>query len=753
MAQTYMNFSQAQQQLANIAAIDYFFARDMVFALSSRSASKSANNSNISIEQEHILIHLFMALSESLRAGHTCLPLAEISKVHWAVAFDEQGLCSHQGYVFPSLEILSSLLELLNIDIDAQQPIVIDHNNLYMRRYYQFEYELSQGINERLKQQTSVSLSEISSIVNKLFPLDKITNDQAPREQQTEIDWQKIAVANAINKSFAVIAGGPGTGKTYTVTKLLAALLMLNANRSDKQALEITLVAPTGKAAQRLSESIINAISGFKGLIDDNVLAVMPTQAKTIHRLLGVIPNSPNFRHNQNNLLSCDVLLIDEVSMVDLPMMTRIFRALKSDAKVILLGDADQLPSVAVGSVLADISPRPHRGYSEENLGYLAQVCQLDSSQLKSSFEYTALTTSTYHDYLSFLIKSRRFDGEGGIGKLATHVIQGQATQSWQLLESSTVQKQNQLTLVDNNLSIWLAPLVNKYYQDIAQCHDIAQAFSMLAKFRVLCVTRQGEFGVDALNQALKRRGIKGKASEIKTLWRGNYQLDLVCPDSQDIQVIPIDANLPTHGYTAFINQALHNAKEQSPFIALISDALVPVKTNAVAMLAAWLKMDGVGLASGGIITDSHLIEYVGATYQQDGGVLMPYQGCPTSEAGYMAVTRLLRNISAPHPFCVVFRRELWQQLKGLNEQYSGYYALLDFSLRAQIADWRCVSVPQAQFVSKQESGLLTGTLMRDKQLFAEQWQDWLAQGDPYYNKNLDRKSQSTQFYINVMES
>jgi len=504
MAQTYMNFSQAQQQLANIAAIDYFFARDMVFALSSRSASKSANNSNISIEQEHILIHLFMALSESLRAGHTCLPLAEISKVHWAVAFDEQGLCSHQGYVFPSLEILSSLLELLNIDIDAQQPIVIDHNNLYMRRYYQFEYELSQGINERLKQQTSVSLSEISSIVNKLFPLDKITNDQAPREQQTEIDWQKIAVANAINKSFAVIAGGPGTGKTYTVTKLLAALLMLNANRSDKQALEITLVAPTGKAAQRLSESIINAISGFKGLIDDNVLAVMPTQAKTIHRLLGVIPNSPNFRHNQNNLLSCDVLLIDEVSMVDLPMMTRIFRALKSDAKVILLGDADQLPSVAVGSVLADISPRPHRGYSEENLGYLAQVCQLDSSQLKSSFEYTALTTSTYHDYLSFLIKSRRFDGEGGIGKLATHVIQGQATQSWQLLESSTVQKQNQLTLVDNNLSIWLAPLVNKYYQDIAQCHDIAQAFSMLAKFRVLCVTRQGEFGVDALNQWIK---------------------------------------------------------------------------------------------------------------------------------------------------------------------------------------------------------------------------------------------------------
>lgn len=505
MAQTYTNFNQAQQQLANIEAIDYFFAKEMIAALTT--------NVELFVEQksahELVLMHLFIALSASLRAGHTCLPLSEIAGVHWAVAYDEQGQCIQQGYVFPGIDLINSLLANLNIQPTAEQPLVFNNNSLYMRRYYQFESELTYAINERLKQETSISLADIKAVINQLFPCEQTLN-----EQPSEIDWQKVAVANAINKNFTVIAGGPGTGKTYTVTKLLAALLMLNNN--DEQALEISLVAPTGKAAQRLSESIIKAISGFKGLINDNILSAMPTQAKTIHRLLGVIPNSPNFRHNQKNLLSCDILLIDEVSMVDLPMMTRIFRALKPDAKIILLGDADQLPSVAVGSVLADIAPRPHCGYSSENLNYLAQVCQLDLTLLNNSFEQANIASNDHHDHLSFLVKSRRFDGEGGIGKLAAHVIQGQATQSWQLLESSTdkksstgqessaSQKPTQLTLVDNHLSTWLTPLVNKYYQGIAHCSEIEQAFTLLAKFRVLCVTRQGEFGVDAINQWIK---------------------------------------------------------------------------------------------------------------------------------------------------------------------------------------------------------------------------------------------------------
>jgi len=490
----YKSFFQAQQQLADVEAIDYFFAKEMLTALS--------KSTELSAEQEQILSHVFFALSVSLRSGHTCLPLTELAQQHWGEAFDDQGQCSHQGFIFPDKDSLFNVLTALDLSANAQQPIVFENNCVYMRRYYQFEQTLVQAIKVRLTQRLATSPEDIINVLQQLFP--PINNQQV-----LGVDWQQIAVANAMNKNFTVIAGGPGTGKTYTVTKLLAALVMLHDisrakvnEQSNNQALEIALVAPTGKAAQRLSESIISAITGFKALINKDVLAAIPSQAKTIHRLLGVIPNSPNFRHDQNNLLSCDILLIDEVSMVDLPMMSRIFRALKQNAKIILLGDADQLPSVAVGSVLADIAPRPHSGYSVDNANYLAQVCQLDVQLLNHAVKQTA----SYSDHLSFLITSRRFDGEGGIGRLAAHVIKGESTQSWQLLQAANQSEKNQLTLVEGNLYTWLSPLIKEYYQGISSCSTIDDAFALLAKFRILCVTRQGEFGVDAINQWVKEQ-------------------------------------------------------------------------------------------------------------------------------------------------------------------------------------------------------------------------------------------------------
>ncbi len=490
------SFAYAQQQLAGIEAIDYFFAKEMCQAI--------AINDDVS----ETLAHVFIALSVNHRAGHTCLALNDIADKCWGNAYDEQGQCTHQGFTFPDETKLTELLDALELTHNANDLLVFHHQNLYMRRYYHFETELEGFIQQRLAQKSTLDIDEVSACIQSLFPAPSLADEL----KDADIDWQKLAVANAINKNFSIIAGGPGTGKTYTVTKLLAALIMLAppTNPADKATsgnnpmLNIALVAPTGKAAQRLTESIVSAIAGFKSLIAPQVLSAIPSHAQTIHRLLGVIPNSPNFRHHQDNLLSCDVLLIDEVSMVDLPMMTRIFRALKADTKVILLGDADQLPSVAVGSVLADIAPRPHHGFSQANYHYLAQVCKIDELQLKSAFTHQ---TETPADYLSLLMKSRRFDGEGGIGKLANSVIQGDAAQSWQLLcankgvnKGTATLQSSQLSLVDGELSTWLLPLVKQYYQQISQCANIEQAFALLAKFRVLCVTRQGEYGVDAIN-------------------------------------------------------------------------------------------------------------------------------------------------------------------------------------------------------------------------------------------------------------
>ncbi len=526
------SFAYAQQQLAGIEAIDYFFAKEMCQVI--------VINDDVS----EILAHVFIALSVNHRAGHTCLALNDIAGKCWGNAYDEQGQCTHQGFTFPDETKLTALLDELELTHNANDLLVFHHQNLYMRRYYHFETELEGFIQQRLAQQNTLDINEVSACIQSLFPPSLASELKSSELEAEEIDWQKLAVANAINKNFSIIAGGPGTGKTYTVTKLLAALIMLahstnlanKATSDNNPVLNIALVAPTGKAAQRLTESIVSAIAGFKSLIAPQILSAIPCHAQTIHRLLGVIPNSPNFRHHQDNLLSCDVLLIDEVSMVDLPMMTRIFRALKADTKVILLGDADQLPSVAVGSVLADIAPRPHHGFSQANYHYLAQVCKIDELQLKSAFTYQ---TETPADHLSLLMKSRRFDGEGGIGKLANSVIKGDAAQSWQLLcanKGAAAQQGSQLSLVDGELSTWLLPLVKQYYQQISQCANIEQAFALLAKFRVLCVTRQGEYGVDAINHWIAERlSTQGNFAQSQQYYHGmpimisenDYQLGL----------------------------------------------------------------------------------------------------------------------------------------------------------------------------------------------------------------------------------
>ncbi len=505
----YTSFVQAQHEINNIEAIDYFFANEMIKALV---CSTKYKENVFNIKEQTILLHLFFTLSESLRLGHTCLPLTQVANDKWGFLSDENNVIIHHGFTFPSLSVLHNILSRLSIYSLDNQALVFENEKLYLRRYFQFEYELQKNIKKRLNVSSQYEQSAIKQCIETLF-----SQKTSKSLFNNEIDWQKIAVANSVNKNFSIIAGGPGTGKTYTVTKLLAAIIMLAQNRNNSdhpdscKNIKIALVAPTGKAAQRLSESIANAIKGFEGIIDANILRAIPTQAQTIHRLLGVIPNSPNFKHDQNNTLMIDVLLIDEVSMVDLALMTRTFRALKLTTKIILLGDANQLPSVAIGSVLGDIAPQPHVGFSHVNLQFLSRVTGIDVKRIEQSFKQSCVNKHAKEyesncDYLTTLLKSRRFDGKGGIGLLAEAVISGDSKASWQLLLNSTNEKlePSQLNLAPSDLALWLKPLVEQYYQPLFSCLNITQAFELLLKFRILCVTRGGRLGVESLNDLVK---------------------------------------------------------------------------------------------------------------------------------------------------------------------------------------------------------------------------------------------------------
>jgi len=545
MAESYKQFNHAQQQLNNIEAVDYFFAKEIQQSLID-SGKHSGKHDNQQV------FHLLIALSESLRAGHSCLPLVVIANTRFGYSCDKQGIITHNGFTFTELSHLVELCEQLSIGMLDNQAIVFHGNKLYLRRYFSFEQELLNFISTKNSPINDPNIQafdpvEIKSCLDALFPPQKSELDN------NEIDWQKVAVANAMNKNFSIIAGGPGTGKTYTVTKLLAALVMLNSgshsSSSSKENVnedkKIALVAPTGKAAQRLSESITNALQGFKGQISEQVLSKIPEEAQTLHRLLGVIPNSVNFRHHQDNLLNIDILLIDEVSMVDLPLMVRVFRALPSHCQVILLGDADQLPSVAAGSVLNDLAPKPHRGYSVVNQQYLTEITQ--TSNLPKWKKTAKLSDSAMAaDHVVFLEKSRRFDGEGGIGKIASHVINGRFSESWKLLnekllvednvQETSLKNDRTLSLLEGKPSSWLAELVTTYYVPIFTKKTVSEAFEQLQKFRILCATRVGEQGVESLNDQVQEILIKrGDINAFETRYCGqpiminvnNYSLGL----------------------------------------------------------------------------------------------------------------------------------------------------------------------------------------------------------------------------------
>ena len=412
------------------------------------------------------------ATSLALQQGHTCLSLMQC--VH-ELPYKDMSVVG--GIEFPEPEQWRQHLDQFDLSPGGESPIVLDKNRVYLRRYWQFENELATFFNERLRNNVGrdkAHLTKAKQLLNEYFPA-----------QNAEIDWQKLAAINSVFGNTNLIIGGPGTGKTYTVTRVLALL----ANLTDHPPL-IKLAAPTGKAAQRLAESIREAKQRMS--LDMFIAEAIPNEAMTLHRLLGVIPNQIQFRHTAENPIEADILLIDEVSMVDLPLMARLCRAIKPTTQLILLGDADQLPSVAAGSVLSDLVTKPHPGYSAERCKHIRQ---LDSKVAISPSEQPL-------DFVTELQHSRRFDDGSGIGVLAKQVIAGQATKTQATLNHFEDVDWINHDQLNGQLSQW----IHQYFRPIGQSPTLKDAFKQVKAFRILCATREGDRGVEAINEFVSKR-------------------------------------------------------------------------------------------------------------------------------------------------------------------------------------------------------------------------------------------------------
>ncbi|MGY3945228.1 exodeoxyribonuclease V subunit alpha [Aeromonas tecta] len=313
---------------------------------------------------------------------------------------------------------------------------------------------------------------------------------------------QKLAAATAAARPFAVISGGPGTGKTTTVAKLLAILVETGLQQGKAPA--IRLVAPTGKAAARLTESIGAALQALD--LAPEVVEAIPTEAGTLHRLLGVIPGRSQFRHHAGNPLHLDLLVVDEASMVDLPMMARLLDALPKSARLILLGDKDQLASVEAGAVLGDICSFISQGISLDQAGWLFH-------QTGYRLQGTP-TGAPVRDSLCLLSKSWRFDKHSGIGQLARACNAGDA---------AAVEAVWGAGFSDISLHPWAGEAYEgliaqgvagygAYLKAAREGQDPAAVFKAFNGFQILCALRDGPFGVEGLNQrlelALSRAGL-----------------------------------------------------------------------------------------------------------------------------------------------------------------------------------------------------------------------------------------------------
>ncbi len=227
----------------------------------------------------------------------------------------------------------------------ADTPLVFEHGLLYLRRYREYERALALGLRRIGAHAPDVGGTDaLAPLFAQLFP-DARSGD----------DLQARAAAVALRHTLVLVTGGPGTGKTTTITRLLV-LLAAQALHAGRPAPRIALAAPTGRAAERMAESVRKAVQALAAAdVDAALLDALPTAGTTLHRLLGTIPDSPRFRHHADNPLPFDVVVVDEASMIDLPLMAKLVDAVADGARLVLLGDPDQLPSVEAGDVLSGI--------------------------------------------------------------------------------------------------------------------------------------------------------------------------------------------------------------------------------------------------------------------------------------------------------------------------------------------------------------------------------------------------------------
>lgn len=500
-------------------------------------------------ETDEVVLVLAALASYTVGAGHTRLRLDELIQTPamlWSElpASDSNAETPIQWLGAQALDTLLARLSVAGsveaitagdgaVDSGATTPLVMQDNALYLRRYWANERLIQTALEARLAEPLP-ALRGLTARLDELFP----RTDRHP-------DWQRIACALATRSRFTLITGGPGTGKTRTVLRLLGLLQAEHMHSHPEAPLRIRLAAPTGKAAARLGESISGEVDALP--LRSAVRDAIPRSVSTLHRLLGPRPGSRRFRHDRDNPLHADLVVVDEASMIDQELTARLLDALRPETRLVLLGDKDQLASVEAGAVLGELCT------GTEQPNYTAETVTWVKANSGDDIADWQAGGTPLQQQIVRLRDSRRFGADSGIGALAEAVRRGDSARANTLLDGDAadierlelagVHDARIATAACEGYQAYLTELQAMRPGDDDRDTNEQWARTVLAafgRFQVLTTVRHGPLGVSGLNEriaaALQQTGLIDRASgwfegRPVMITRNDYELGLMNGD------------------------------------------------------------------------------------------------------------------------------------------------------------------------------------------------------------------------------
>lgn len=408
-------------------------------------------------DDDGLLARTAALVSRERRSGHSCIDL-----VQWA------GLSLAPGVGADAFPAAASWRDALRASPlvgtgDPPTPLVLDEaGRCYLYRYWNAERRLAERILAVASDAVvDLDVASLAPLHARLFPHD-------PNEPAGAIDGQAAAANLVLRRRLAIVSGGPGTGKTTTVARILALLL------TGKEGLRVELAAPTGKAAARLTESI-RAQAGSLAAAPAVQATIGALEARTIHRLLGYGGRSGRFHHDATRPLACDVVIVDEASMIDLMLMDALLDAISPHARLVLVGDKDQLASVEAGFVYGDL-------------------CEASRAADSGALSGVAVE----------LTKNWRFRDRPGIGGLAAAVRDGDAAGAVGILADPQSSEVARVEPAGDARSV--VALLERELAAVVAAASADEAIAALSRFRLLCATNRGPYGVETFNLLIERR-------------------------------------------------------------------------------------------------------------------------------------------------------------------------------------------------------------------------------------------------------